>query len=208
MGLGNLCLVEPKDFPSEEANKMAAGAGDVIETAQVCDSIETAVKECVVVIATSARSRNYDLPCLSPKEAAALLASQCASNKVAVIFGPERMGLHNDDLKHARYRLEIPANPVYPSLNLAAAVQILSYELYQQAHCYNNKPPEKTLPSSETVEHLHAHLEQVLRKVSFLRPHEGETLARLRNFIHRAEPELLDINILRGILSAVERNLD
>ena len=206
MGLSDLCLVNPRDFPSDEAVKMAAGADDLVAQARVVESLEEAVADCVIVAATSVRPRGYELPCLEPRSAAALLVDHAEKAKVALVFGPERMGLHNDDLRHARYRIEIPANPDYPSLNLASAAQIICYEVFRASADLNPTAKVKDLPSSESLEQLHAHLEQVLRDIQFLRPHVGETLDRLRNFIHRAEPEVIDVNIIRGILSAVERS--
>lgn len=188
---------------------MAAGAEELLDSATVVATIEEAVADCSVVAATSVRPRDYDLPCVTPNAAADLLVQHSDAGRVALLFGPERMGLHNQDLKHARYRVQIPANPNYPSLNLASAVQILTYEIYQHAAPPTQAPDKgdtRELPTSASLEHLHVHLEAVLRQIKFLRPHEGETLERLRNFIHRAEPEVIDVNILRGILNAVEKN--
>jgi len=229
MGLSKLCLVAPKDFPSEQANQMAAGADDMLSNVQIVDSVTEAISECTVVVASTARIRGYDLPELSPRQAAELLVDGAridvnkpdnanlhdddieAANTptVALIFGPERMGLHNEDIQHAKYRVTIPANPEYSSLNLAAAVQTLSYEIFKYAH--QALPAEKNireLPTSADVERLHVHLEKVLRDIQFLRPHQGETLERLRNLINRAEPDVLEMNILRGILSSIERSLE
>ncbi len=210
MGLSDLCLVQPREFPSPEANKMAAGAEDMLAGLAVTDSLFDAVHDCTVVAATSARPRGYDLPNLSPPEAAELLLEHSNTSKVALVFGPERMGLHNDDLKHARYRVQISANPEYGSLNLASAVQILSYEIFAHSNKHVSsvdKAPDAELPTADSIERLHEHLERVLRRIRFLRPHEGETLLRLRNLINRSEPDLIETNILRGILTAVEKNL-
>ena len=119
MGLSDLYLVEPKNFPSEEAIKMAAGAADVVEGATVVSSLAEAIEDCTVVVASTARPRGYDLPCLSPEQTALKLNQGAKSGPVALIFGPERMGLHNDDIRLAKYRVTIPANPDYSSLNMA-----------------------------------------------------------------------------------------
>ena len=216
MGLSDLCLVAPKDFPSPEANKMAAGAEDMLETVTVTQSLQEAIKDCTTVIASTARPRGYDLPELNPEQAANMLLAGSETNPVALIFGPERMGLHNDDIRLAKYRLTIPANPDYSSLNMAAAVQTLSYEIFKQAQKNNDEKTltvqqteqlKKDLPSSDDVERLHDHIEDVLRKIKFLRPHQGETLDRIRHLITRAEPDVLETNILRGILTAIEKNI-
>lgn len=213
MGLSDLCLVAPKDFPSPEANKMAAGAEALVESATRVESLKDAVADCTIVAATSVRPRGYDLPVCSPEQASELLLEHANSSKVAVIFGPERMGLHNRDLELARYRIEIPANPEYGSLNLASAVQILTYELFKQAQRSNTQPiqqqrPRSTneRPTTEQLEMLHDHLERVLRRIAFLRPHEGETLERLRNLLNRSELDVIETNILRGILTTIEKN--
>lgn len=209
MGLSDLCLVAPKDFPSDEANKMAAGAEDMLESVTVVDTLKEALHDCTTIIASTARPRGYDLPELNPEEAAQMLTTGAQQNPVALIFGPERMGLHNDDIRLAKYRVTIPANPEYSSLNMAAAVQTLSYEIFKAAQS-TTKPSNKAqreLPSSEDIERFYEHLERVLKNIRFLRPHQGETLLRIRHLVSRAEPDVLEMNILRGILTAIEKSI-
>lgn len=208
MGLNDLCLVGPKDFPADEATKMAAGAADVLNNARVFSSLEDAIADCTVVIASTARPRGYDLPSVTPDEAAIRLNSAAQSSPVALIFGPERMGLHNDDIRLAKYRVTIPANPHYSSLNMASAVQTLSYEIFKAAHTEDLElvPPKIDLPTSRDIERLYEHMESVLKEIEFLRPHQGETMQRIRHLLSRAEPDRIELNILRGILSAVERH--
>jgi len=211
MGLNKLCLVNPKQFPDDEANKMAAGAEDLLNDAQVVQTIPEAIRECTAVIASTVRPRGYDLPELNPEQAAEMLLHSSQHAPVALLFGPERMGLHNDDIKHAKYRVTIPANPAYSSLNMAAAVQTLSYEIYKQFQ--QTKPlinPQKSvrdLPSSEDTERFYQHLEQTLKATQFLRPHQGETMQRLRHLFTRAEPDVLEMNILRGILRSIDKSV-
>ena len=208
MGLSDLCLVAPKDYPSDEAVKMAAGAGDVLNNATIVSSLKEAVKDCTTIIASTARPRGYDLPELTPERAAEMLVACSAQAPVALIFGPERMGLHNDDIKLAKYRVTIPANPDYSSLNMAAAVQTLSYEILK-ASTPSSTPAiaPRELPSSEKIELFYEHLETVLKEISFLRPHQGETMQRLRQLYTRAEPDSVELNILRGILSSTQKTL-
>lgn len=212
MGLKAPHLVAPKDYPSPEANKMAAGAEDVLEECQVHDSIEQALMGCRLVIATTARVRGYDLPALDAKEAAQKVLTHTEFGDVAIVFGPERMGLHNDDLATAQYRLTIPANPDYSSLNLAAAVQIMSYELYQAWHHQSDTtlkvPNEAPLPPPEQFVRLYQALEEVLQDSRFLRAHQGETLDRVRQFIRRAEPTEAEMNIMLGALRALQRAIN
>jgi tRNA (cytidine32/uridine32-2'-O)-methyltransferase len=214
MGLTKLNLVAPKNFPNEEANKMAAGAEDIIDSLTIHDSVSDAVADCTMIAATTARPRGYDLPEISPEECAQLVYQNALSGcKSAIIFGPERMGLHNDDLKQAKFRLTIPANPEYSSLNLAASVQLISYEIYKQ-HQAQSKSELDTLhldPSqlatSADIERFYAHLSQTLGDIQFLRPHQGETMDRIRHLFSRAVLRESEIQILRGILSAVDRNI-
>lgn len=219
MGLSDLCLVNPKDFPSPDANKMAAGAQDMLENLRIVDSLHEAISDCTTIIASTARPRGYDLPELMPEEAAQMLVNGAKRAPVALIFGPERMGLHNNDIQLAKYRVTIPANPQYSSLNMAAAVQTLSYEIFKASsasdsikkHSHSSNTVsrlERELPTSDDIERLHLHLEQVLTKIKFLRSHQGETLLRLRHLLNRAEIDQSELNILRGILSAIERNIN
>ncbi len=208
MGLSNLCLVNPKDFPSTEAEKMAAGATDLLESATIYESLQEAIEDCSLIVASTARPRGYDLPVLSPEKMAHRMHVEAKHGPVALIFGPERMGLHNEDIQLAKYRVTIPANPDYSSLNMAAAVQTLSYEVYKAS--LDSADPSRLqdheqLPTSREIELLLEHAEQVLRDISFLRPHQGETMLRIRNLLTRAEPKQIDVNILRGILSSIEK---
>ena len=213
MGLSDLCLVGPKDFPSPEANKRAAGAEDMLDKLTVVDTLQEAIHDCTTVIASTARPRGYDLPELNPEQAADMLFAGAEKSPVALIFGPERMGLHNDDIRLAKYRVTIPANPDYSSLNMASAVQTLSYEIFKRFEksekpLVDQKAIKTDLPTSADVERLHVHLEKVLKDISFLRPHQGETLLRIRHLITRAEPDVLEMNILRGILTAIEKTIE
>lgn len=208
MGLSDLCLVSPRDYPHAEATKMAAGAADMLDNITIADSLTEAITDCTVVVASTVRPRAYDLPELSPEQAAQNLIQAAKSGPVALIFGPERMGLHNDDIQHAKYRVTIPTNPEYSSLNMAAAVQTLSYEIYKASLDPKKQQTERRdLPSSEDIERLYSHLESVLRDIKFLRPHSGETMQRLRHLLTRAEPDVLETNIVRGILSSIDKAL-
>lgn len=223
MGMKDLYLVNPIDFPADEAIKMAASADDVINNAVVVDSLYQAVKDCSVVIASTARPRGYDLPELNPEKTAKALNTGSKTGKVALVFGPERMGLSNEDLQLAKYRVSIPTHPEYSSLNLAAAVQTLSYEIYKD-HCLTNSdlinqssekdvsdlsiPPERQLPTTEDVERFYDHLESTLNETGFIiKNHPGEIMQKFRNLFGRAQPDRSEINILRGVLSSVQKSL-
>ncbi len=221
MGLTDLCLVSPKDFDDElerkkegrqEALKMAMSAGDVVNSASVVDSLYDAVKDCTIVIASTARSRGYDLPELSPEECAIKLNQGADNNnnsKVALVFGPERMGLSNEDLQLAKYRVTIPTNPDYTSLNLAAAVQTLSYEIFKQVDRVEQQSEVQRLPTAESLEQLYSHMKTTLSDTGFIiKNHPGEIMQKLRNIFTRAELDESEVSILRGVLSSIDRNLD
>lgn len=220
MGLSQLVLVEPTDYPSEEANKMASSAEDLLEHAQVVDSLYEAVRDCELVIACTARPRTFDLPMLEPEQAASQLYQTSESAPVALVFGPERMGLHNDDIQLAHYRVTIPANPEYSSLNLASAVQILCYELRKQRVAAelnandsegNHEADKQTrvLPNISQRENFYETLEQVLNDSGFVnQQHPGQLMQKLRRFFSRAEMDESELNILRGALAAIQRKME
>jgi len=213
MGLKQLVLVNPKNYPADEANKMARTADDVLEAAVVVDSLFEAVKECSVVIASTARERGYDLPYLNPEESAEKLLQASTNGKVALVFGPERMGLSNDDLQHCKHRVTIPTHPDYSSLNIAAAVQTLSYEIYKNSLRFEKKPPEVhapvavVYPDIESTELFYTHLEDTLNGIEFInKKHPGKVMKKLRQLFDRAEMTEVELNIMRGILAGVDQN--
>ncbi|PID47819.1 MAG: tRNA (cytosine(32)/uridine(32)-2'-O)-methyltransferase TrmJ [Proteobacteria bacterium] len=213
MGLSQLVLVEPRDYPSEKANKMASSAEDLLAQTQVVDSLYEAVQGCELVIACTARPRTFDLPVMEPSQAAATLYQTATKSPVALVFGPERMGLHNDDIQLAHYRATIPANPEYSSLNLASAVQILCYELRKQVMNDERVMGEvaqetRLLPSIAQRENFYETLEAVLNDSGFVnQQHPGQLMLKLRRFFARAEMDASELNILRGALAAIQRKM-
>lgn len=214
MGLTQLILVEPRDYPSEEANKMASSAEDLFEQTQVVDSLYEAVHDCELVVACTARPRTFDLPVLEPDVASKQLYQTAATRPVALVFGPERMGLHNDDIQLAHYRVTIPANPDYSSLNLASAVQILCYELRKQIASVDTialsaDEAPRVLPNIAQRENFYETLEVVLNDSGFVnQQHPGQLMQKLRRFFSRAEMDESELNILRGALAAIQRKMD
>lgn len=209
MGLDQLVLVQPLDFPNEQANTMAAGAEDMLANVQVVGSVLEAVSDCAVVAACSARSRGYDLPPMEPRECASRLVGAAENGPVALMFGPERHGLSNEDLQHATHRVLIDANPEYSSLNLAAAVQILSHEIRQAGR----KELESTqcevfsqMPNAESLQHYFDRIQAFYTMTGFVnQSHPGELQKRLRHLYARAEIDQHELNILQGMLSSVEK---
>jgi tRNA (cytidine32/uridine32-2'-O)-methyltransferase len=207
MGLHELVLVNPKHFPHEDATARASGAEDLLELATVVESLDAAVTDCCYVAGASARSRTIGWPSMLPRDCAARLVLESAQGPVAVIFGPEKSGLSNDDLDRCHTLLTIPTDPGFSSLNLAMAVQVISYELRLAHMCPRLEAAvaEAPLASGEELENFYVHLEKVLTSSGFLDPDNPRHLMRrLRRLFARALPDRNEINILRGILAAVD----
>ena len=206
MSLDNLWLVAPLRFPDPEASAMAAGAEDVLDRAQVAGNLDAALADCHTVFGTSARSRRIEWPTLDPREAARRLTAAAQQGPVALLFGQERTGLTNSELDRCQALIQIPANPVYSSLNLASAVQILAYELLGAAGT-TEAPSVNDPPATQAeLQRLYRHLEDVLIRLQFLDPANPRLLMRrLIRLFNRASPDQNDVNILRGILTAIER---
>jgi len=210
MGLSELLLVRPKQFPDAEATVRASGAVDLLERARVVDTIGEALSGCGLVLGTSARPRAANWTVLEPPEAAARLVSEAAARPVAVLFGGERNGLSNEDLSACHALVTVPASPEYESLNLAQAVQILTWEIRKATGAAARRLPAEAPPATVAqVAHLQAHLGRVLTRLGFdeARNH-ANLLARLERLLARAVPDEKEVQILRGLLTAVERVMD
>ncbi len=211
MGLHELVLVSPRHFPHEDATARASGAEDVLDSATVVKSLEMAIADCCYVAGASARSRTIGWPSMLPRDCASRLVEENTQGPVAVIFGPEKSGLSNDDLDRCHTLLTIPTDPGFSSLNLAMAVQVMSYELRlaklnPQLEVLAAEAPRATC---EELEHFYRHLERVLTATGFLDPENPRHLMRrLRRLFARALPDHNEINILRGILAAVDPEKD
>lgn len=209
MGLDDLALVNPRYFPHDDATARASGASDVLDTAKVYASLQEALEECVYVAGASARTRAIDWPIMGPRDCAERMMIERKNGQVAAVFGPEKTGLHNDDLDLCHTLLQIPTNPEFSSLNIAMAVQVLTYELRVASSediapgFVSDAPPA----SGAEMELFYTHLEAVLEDIRFLDPDNPRLLMRrLRRLFIRARPDKNEANILRGILAAVTRN--
>jgi tRNA (cytidine32/uridine32-2'-O)-methyltransferase len=210
MGLQRLYLVSPWSFPDRWANELAAGADDILEQAVVTDSLKEALKDCQLVLATSARPRDLDLPGLIPEAAATLMSETPDKTEIAIVFGREHAGLTNDELLHCHYHINIPSNPDFSSLNLAQAVQIIAYELRMKllSPTTNAKPSRDSLATVDEVEQFYEHLRDMLVSIDFLKPsNPKKLLQRLRRMFNRTKLESVEVNILRGILTNVKKAL-
>jgi len=212
MGLQSLYLVEPKVFPSAEATSRASGADDLLAQAVVCDSLDEALAGCTLVVGASARLRSISWPQLDPRQCAAKVVEECVDAPVAVVFGREHSGLTNAELSRCHYLVNIPTNPEYPSLNIAAAIQVIAYEVRMtqevggEVVAAKSKSDEVELATMEEVEQFYQHLEEVMVASGFLDPAKPKFLMhRLRRVYNRARLEKQELNILRGILTAVQK---
>jgi tRNA/rRNA methyltransferase len=202
MGLDKLVLINPRLFPDAQASAMAAGADDVLQNALVCSSVDEALQGCVFVAGMSARVRDISHEVLMPREAMPLLAQHATQGEVALLFGTEMSGLTNEELARCQVMVRIPVNPEFTSLNLAAAVQLVSYELRLAAEQDKLDAPELTLASAEHVEGYFRQLEDTLVEIEFLNgKHSAKLMQKLRRLYARTRLEHEEINILRGILT-------
>lgn len=206
MGFSDLVLVNPREpnaLQSSEAIALASGAGDLLDRARVVPSLDEALAGCNFSVALSARTREFAPPLLTPRQ----LAQRVTADQVlttALVFGSERFGLSNEQVGKCNALVSVPANPVYASLNLAQAVQVIAYECRVAA--LNDPGPTNDVgflgdpASSEQIEGMFAHLEQALVEIEFLDPHHPKKLMpRLRRLFARTQLETEEVNILRGL---------
>ncbi len=208
MGLSDLALVNPRTFPHDDATARASGATDILDTAKVVTSLQDALTDCVYVAGASARSRTINWPSMGPRDCAERMLLESKGGKVAAVFGPEKAGLDNDDLSLCHTLLTIPANPEFSSLNLAMAVQVLTYELRVASTLDAGPGFESEAPpaTGAEMENFYTHLEQVFRDIRFLNPDNPRFLMRrMRRLFIRARPDQNEVNILRGFLSAIDK---
>ncbi|MCJ8297691.1 MAG: RNA methyltransferase [Pseudomonadales bacterium] len=216
MGLSNLVLVAPKSFPSAEASARAAGADDILTAANVVESLQHAIADCQLVFATSARERHIPWPIMDPREMAAVI---CAADKatdgskVAIVFGREDRGLTNEELHLCQHHVCIPSVANFSSLNIAAAVQVIAYEIRMaslldvsaQAPQWGT-PWDAPLAEQRELELMFDHFESTMVKTGFLDPNNPrQFMTRLRRLILRALPDKIEVNILRGMLTSITK---
>ena len=212
MGLSDLRLVRPRSFPDPEADARATGAVDVLESAEISDSLPEALAGAVFVVALSARRRDLGPPIGEPREMVARLLSEALLGPVALVFGNETGGLSNDEIQQCHAAVTIPANPEFSSLNLGSAVQVLCYELRTLAFAGRPMAVDPTvtpftspLASHDELEGLYAHFARVMTDTGFLNPAQpGRLMPKIRRLFGRARVEKDEVNILRGILAATQ----
>lgn len=212
MGLRRLYLIEPARFPSDEVTSRAANAGDLLDNAVVAPHLSDALKGCELVLGTTARGRKIEWPTIDPESAGRLLVDEARlGRQAAVLFGTERNGLSNTDVEHCHQLIRIPTDESYASLNLAAAVQIIAYEIYKYAAVSSSVPGTRARPKADAKEmqRFYRHLREVLHDLDFVKiQHPPVVLMRkLVRLFNRARPNREELNILRGILTAIQENL-
>lgn len=215
MGLSQLVLVNPQEFPDPRAIWRAAGAKDLVESAVVVATLDEAIAGCQFVVGTSARERRIPWPLVDPRRCAELIVEQPEEAGIALLFGREDSGLTNEELQRCNLHVNVPTSDNYRSLNLAMAVQILCYELRMQAlEGSDLRSPEtmaawdEPLVGADEVERFHEHLAQTLADLEFFDPdNPRQLLTRLRRLFARTRLDQMEINILRGILSEVQKSL-
>lgn len=213
MGLKHLILVQPQTpFPHAEITARAAGADSILQSVQIAKNLKEAIHGQELILGTSAEERGLPLERLTSREAGEFIISYAHTNKVAVLFGTERSGLDNKTLLHCNRQIIIPGNAEYHSLNLAAAVQVIAYEIFLSAWNQQGVDPQfrkkyDRLANSNEMNLFYEHLEATLRDIEFLNIGvEKRLIERLKRLFNRACLEKNEINILRGILKAVQRN--
>jgi tRNA (cytidine32/uridine32-2'-O)-methyltransferase len=204
MALSDLVLVRPRSFPHAEATALAAGADDILAGARVVESVEQAVADCAFIAGTTSRPRSYYWEFTTPRDVAGRIVALGEHNRAALLFGSERYGLATEDLNLCNVLVRIPANPEYCSLNLAMSVQLVAYEIFMaREQPQSHTQLEMALAPSGDVEHFYAHLHEVLNEIDF-EDRTGHLMERLRRLFNRAQLDRNELNILRGILSAVQ----
>ncbi|NIE74665.1 tRNA (cytosine(32)/uridine(32)-2'-O)-methyltransferase TrmJ [Pantoea sp. Tr-811] len=218
MGLSRLVLVQPKEFPCAEASARASGADDILASAQVVGSLEEALVGCNLVMGTSARERSIPWPLIGPRECGAKAVEHAAGGEeIALVFGREHAGLTNEELQRCHFHVHIPSNPGFSSLNLAAAVQVLTYEvrmawLASEGEASGGEAPDANaqrgseLATMDEMELFYDHLEKTLVDIGFLDPEKPRHLMpRLRRLYGRSSVDRSEMSILRGILTETQK---
>jgi TrmH family RNA methyltransferase len=205
MAISDLVLVRPRAFPHAEANALAAGADDILSAARIVGTVAEAIFDCGFIAGTTSRPRSYYWEFTTPRDIAGRIVGLPEENRAALLFGSERYGLATEDLNHCNVLVRIPANPEYCSLNLAMSVQLIAYEIYMSREQPQSRTQlELPLAPSGDIEHFYAHLHEVLNEIDF-GDRTGHLMERLRRLFNRAQLDRNELNIMRGILSAVQR---
>ncbi|VAW34043.1 tRNA (cytidine(32)/uridine(32)-2'-O)-methyltransferase [hydrothermal vent metagenome] len=212
MGINKLVLVNPEGFPSAQATARASGADDLLFNAEVCDSMDMAIRHSKLVIGTTARKRHLDIPVIDARVAAELLVKESKQHNVSLVFGKERYGMTNEEVERCHYLVRLPTVASFSSLNLASAVQVLAYEC-QMARLagvgINDKEHiDEDLVNAEVMESFYQHYFTVMEQALYLRKQGHESIkTKVRLMYNRTRLKRHEIDILRGFLSKLEKKL-
>ena len=211
MGIYNLALVKPKEFPSDIAIYRSKAAKDILENAEIYESLEDAIAGCKLIVGTSARARSVPWPVFNPRDAAEEMLKISKQGNVAIVFGREDRGLTNDELGLCNFHVHIPSDPKYSSLNLSQAVQILAYEIrlaYSRDEVISEVKWDVDLANNEQTERLIDHMEELMQDVEFYDvENPRKLLLRVRRFFKRSKIDVMEANIFRGLFSAIQKRL-
>lgn len=224
MGFSRLYLVDPQDYPSQKATSRASGASDVLHQAVVTETFAEAVADCHLVVGTSARIRSMPIPMLNPRSLAQLVVDEPDTSEIAIVFGRENSGLNNDELLACHYHVSIPGNPDYCVLNVASAVQLICYELRMSlvgtlaqesmqisdtSMVLSRTEWDEPLSTKQEMDGFFDHLEAAMVKLRFYDPdNPRQILNRLRRLYSRTRLDRSEMNLMRGILTRIERVCD
>lgn len=214
MGLTELYLVQPREFPAPRAVWRAAGARDVLANATVVETVDEAIEGCGLVVGTSARERRIPWPLINPRQCGERIWQEASSHDVALLFGREDRGLTNSELHKCHYHVHIPSNPDYSSLNLATAVQVLAYEV-RMASLANEAGElpvmddwDQPLATADDLELFHDHLAETMAALKFYDPDNPKQLiTRMRRLFNRTRMDKMEVSMLRGLLTAATRTI-
>jgi tRNA (cytidine32/uridine32-2'-O)-methyltransferase len=213
MGLSNLALVNPNKYPSAEATERASKAANILAEAKVYEHVEEAISDCRLVIGASVRTRTLPSKLVTPRELADKIKNQPENMPVAIMFGTENSGLTNDELHLCHYQVYIPTNPDYSSLNLAQAVQLISYELRLALSDMKQLPDQRVIANETQVSHhqldgLLAHFEKIMLKSGYLNPdHRKQIDNRMSRLLSKAQVTESEYKLLRGFLSSIDGSI-
>ena len=207
MGVNQLTLINPKEFPSPVANARAAGAVRILDNAQVFDNLDQAIANCTLVFGTTSRLRSIEWPSLDPRQAMEKAAAHAAHSQVGILFGRESSGLTNDQLERCHHLVRIPVEDKFASLNLASAVMVMLYELRRSLlgqESVSPNPANEPMANVADMQNFYIHLQQVLKLIAFSDGRSTKLQRKLVRLFNRAHPYEQEIKMLRGVLAAIE----
>ncbi len=214
MGLSDLALINPSHYPSAEATERASKAADVLAKANVYKNVESAIADCRLVVGTSARTRSLPSKLVTPRQLAGIIKQSPQNVPVAIMFGTENSGLTNEELHRCHYHVYIPTNPEYSSLNLASAVQLISYEMRLAFSELQQLPDQRVIENEEIITNeqmqgLLTHFEKVMLSSGYLNPkHPKQIDQRMNRLLAKAQVTESENRLLRGLLSSIEKSIE